>query len=128
MIYQQPELGPIFSSTREKWGLPPLPTAEDMKFAYAREMAAAIYSRLATPYAERRLFASSSGHVGLAPPGAGIGDLVAFLQKGRLPFIVRPAPGYEGVLYTLVGDAYVDGLMYGEVADRGLSLEDIILV
>ena len=85
------------------------------------------YSTLVAPFAERRLFACSSGHVGLAPPGAQHGDIVTIMRGGSVPFIIRQVPGKEPWRATLVGDAYVDGLMHGEVKDLGLETRLIVL-
>jgi hypothetical protein len=41
-----------------------------------------------------------------------IGDVIAAFPGGDRLYILRPA---EGGRYPLVDDAYVDGLMYGEV-------------
>ena len=127
VLLHQPELAPAFSNLRQTWGLPSQLSAEDSQFTALRKDWTAMYSRLVAPFAERCVFKSSSGHLGLSPRKAETGDLVAFVQKGRLPFIVRPVQGFEG-LYILVGDAYVDGLMYGEVGYLGLPLENITLV
>lgn len=83
---------------------------------------------MVAPFAERRLFARSSGHVGLAPPGARIGDMVAFMQRGKVPFVIRFVSNIRQSASTLVGDAYVDGLMYGEIGTLNLDLEVITLV
>ncbi|KAN0121979.1 Heterokaryon incompatibility protein (HET) domain containing protein [Hyaloscypha variabilis] len=120
---QASELAPL----RANFGIASHATEEDLSFAQIRETAAGWYLSLTAPYAKRRLFASSSGHIGLAPAGAEIGDVVAFMQKGRVPFILRPSPENDGY-YALMGDAYVDGLMHGEIADLGRTMEDIHLI
>jgi hypothetical protein len=68
------------------------------------------------------------------------GDLVAILAGGKVPYILRPkaaskSPGEDGNLgrcYTVVGDAYIHGIMDGEalkeVEQRGRKMEEIILV
>ena len=70
----------------------------------------------------RCLFVSRQGFIGLAPPGTQIGDKVCVLLGGRTPFILReqspvivaPKPN-KGPMYTLLGDAYVEGMMNGEI-------------
>ena len=63
--------------------------------------------------AERRLFTTMDGLVGLAPPDSVPGDRVALLQGGRVPVVLRQ--DVDG--YRLVGEAYVHGAMYGKMMD-----------
>jgi hypothetical protein len=62
-----------------------------------------------------RPFISKSGHCGLARNGTEPGDLTVLFPETRTPFILRPSE-HEGK-YQLVGNAYVDGIMYGEFFD-----------
>jgi hypothetical protein len=64
----------------------------------------------------RRFFLSSSGQMGVAPHIAEVGDIICILFGSPCPVILRPHDGY----HTVIGDAYVYGLMYGE-AMEGLS-------
>ncbi|KAF2174548.1 hypothetical protein K469DRAFT_688621 [Zopfia rhizophila CBS 207.26] len=48
------------------------------------------------------------------------GDLIATFQGANRLYILRPV----GEKYRLIGDAYVDGLMYGE-AYEGLNYEEV---
>ncbi|MCJ1249475.1 hypothetical protein MMC30_006699 [Trapelia coarctata] len=59
----------------------------------------------------RKLLGTTNGCIGLAPSGAEIGDGVAILLGGQLPFIIRPAGDGR---YTLVGESYLGGLMDGK--------------
>ncbi|KAI1170176.1 HET-domain-containing protein [Nemania sp. FL0916] len=83
----------------------------------------------------RRLFLSKRGYLGLAPGNAKVGDEIWVLDGGRLPLILRPSakelheePDPE---YSLVGDAYVHGIMDGEVVEdakkRGIMPTPVIL-
>ncbi|KAH7312129.1 heterokaryon incompatibility protein-domain-containing protein [Rhexocercosporidium sp. MPI-PUGE-AT-0058] len=65
----------------------------------------------------RRFFVSQGNLVGLAPAGAEVGDLVCVLLGCRYPVVLRR----KGSDHLLVGEAYVDGYMYGE-AMRGFSV------
>jgi hypothetical protein len=58
----------------------------------------------------RRFFISSAGQMGLAPYRAEAGDVLCVLFGCPNPVILRPQDGY----HTVIGDAYVYGLMYGE--------------
>lgn len=58
----------------------------------------------------RRLIATSTGLLGLAPAATQTGDLVVVLLGAPVPHILRK---YEDH-YTLVGECYVHGIMGGE--------------
>ncbi|OAG36556.1 hypothetical protein AYO21_09213 [Fonsecaea monophora] len=60
----------------------------------------------------RRLFRTRYGDLGLGPAGIKSGDLIFVLAGGSHPCILRPSKLHER-LYTLVGECYVDHLMYG---------------
>ncbi|KAF2447731.1 hypothetical protein P171DRAFT_354406, partial [Karstenula rhodostoma CBS 690.94] len=66
----------------------------------------------------RRLFITSGGHLGLSPKDMQSNDVVIVASGAEVPFILREAS--EGG-YKLVGEAYVDGVMDGEVLDMGLE-------
>jgi hypothetical protein len=74
---------------------------------------------------ERCLISTERGRLGLAPGSAKPGDSVAFIRNSRVPFTIRRV---EGGRYELVGEAYIHGLMNGELAKDGpIALEEIIL-
>ncbi|KAG4441387.1 hypothetical protein IFR05_003144 [Cadophora sp. M221] len=56
----------------------------------------------------RRLFRTREGYVGLAPDHVEYGDRLYILDGARVPFLLRGN--------RLVGEAYVHGLMHGELA------------
>lgn len=59
-----------------------------------------------------RLFVSRSGLVGFGPPRTAEGDTIALLRGVAVPMVLRRAEGAgEGDGYTVVGPAYVSGLM-----------------
>jgi hypothetical protein len=59
----------------------------------------------------RKFCLTKKGYIGLAPLNAAEGDVVAVLNGGRVPFILRRL---ENGKFQLVGEAYVHGLMRGE--------------
>ncbi|KAF2502296.1 HET-domain-containing protein [Lophium mytilinum] len=79
--------------------------------------------------AGRRMVRTEKGFVGLALEGAEVGDEVWLVKGARVPFLLRPEREREkrrGVgdeedgrgAYTLVGDIYVHGVMYGEAFEQ----------
>ncbi|KAJ3480000.1 hypothetical protein NLG97_g8173 [Lecanicillium saksenae] len=59
----------------------------------------------------RRPFITSTGFVGLCPSHADVGDVVCIFYGGKTPYVIRPT----GIgTYSLIGEAYVHGIMYGE--------------
>lgn len=68
----------------------------------------------------RRLFRTEKGYVGTGFRTPQVGDKVCILKGGNVPFVLRKRD--EGDDYELVGDAYVHGIMEGEVinmAEKG---------
>ena len=55
-----------------------------------------------------------------------VGDRVCILPGSKMPFLIRPMPDSDD-LYQLVGESYVDGLMFGEGLSMG-PLQDVVLV
>jgi hypothetical protein len=65
--------------------------------------------------------------MGFAPMDSEAEDIIALLEGGRVPYILRPKVGMEEGYYELIGDAYVHGIMDGEAWKPDL-LQEIILV
>ncbi|KAI2629960.1 heterokaryon incompatibility protein-domain-containing protein [Hypoxylon sp. NC1633] len=61
----------------------------------------------------RRPFISKTGFVGLVPQSTQPGDIVCIFLGGKIPYVIRPAPG-ESETYVLIGEAFVYGIMTGE--------------
>jgi hypothetical protein len=66
----------------------------------------------------RRAFLSKLGYVGLAPQTMVLGDAICIFAEAKFPYIIRKFPG-DNQLFSLVGEAYVHGIMYGEFFQRG---------
>ncbi|KAF5968835.1 heterokaryon incompatibility protein [Fusarium bulbicola] len=64
----------------------------------------------------RRAFMTSTGFVGVGPLDMQPGDEVCILLGGKVTYLLR-AQGGES--YTLVGEAYVHGIMHGELFKGG---------
>ncbi|KAI5927095.1 heterokaryon incompatibility protein-domain-containing protein [Camillea tinctor] len=74
----------------------------------------------------RTVFRTDANYLGNGPRQLKVGDQVWILAGAKVPFILRPQAcgGYQ-----LVGEAYVHGVMRGEVLDRpGVGSEEIELV
>ena len=82
------------------------------------------YARLLSYFTRNRLaFGTSRGWLlGLGPPKAQVGDVVAVLHGAPTPFLLRPhktkdVPDGTMQTWRLVGDCYVHGIMNGEGMD-----------
>lgn len=76
----------------------------------------------------RTLFISRDEEwLGLAPTDAIAGDVIALLEGGRVPYILRPGNETQAGCYQVIGDAYVHGVMDGESWNPEL-LGEIVLV
>jgi len=75
----------------------------------------------------RRLAWTEAGRLALVPRETRAGDGVALVKGGDMPLVIRPCGddggGTDGkavgAQWTLVGDSYVHGVMYGEAWDEG---------
>ena len=70
----------------------------------------------------RKLFSTSSGHIGLGDGTLESGDLVCVFLGGITPFIIRPV----GQKYKFVGECYLHGIMQGEALEEGLQRRQLI--
>ncbi len=59
----------------------------------------------------RCFFTTTSGYIGIGPEGCKPGDHVVLLLGGDMPFVLRSRSDH----YQLIGDAYVHGVMHGEL-------------
>lgn len=65
---------------------------------------------------------------GLAPGYTKVEDEIAILHGARFPVLLRRTAG-KPQKYLVVGDCYIDGIMYGEAVDWNLEdADDILLV
>lgn len=79
----------------------------------------------------RRFAVTTRGYFALVPRGTRVGDEVVVFEKACVPFVVRRDKDdiEKDVLFELVGETYVHGIMKGESMDmHELSLRDITLV
>ena len=86
------------------------------------------FEKLQAACQNRRMFATTYGRIGLGPPDLQPEDMIFAFIGAETLFALRPIS--EGN-FKLIGDAYVDGLMFREAfeAARGnTSGERIVLV
>jgi hypothetical protein len=73
---------------------------------------------------ERRPFLSVKGFVGLAPKHMEEGDVIVVFPGARFPYMLRKC---DDGMYLLVGEAYVHGIMDGELATKDCVTEEFVL-
>ena len=73
---------------------------------------------------ERRPFVTVKGFVGLAPKHVEEGDVIIIFPGAKFPYVLRRCN--DGI-YVLVGEAFVYGLMYGELVIDDNKMEEFIL-
>ncbi|SMR60919.1 unnamed protein product [Zymoseptoria tritici ST99CH_1E4] len=61
----------------------------------------------------RRLFTTSQGHLGIGPAPMQVDDAVCVIRGCGAPMVLRPVMD-ETDIFTVVGEAYVHGMMDGE--------------
>ena len=70
----------------------------------------------------RSAFRTVNGWIGLAPDHVKEGDVVVLLSGGDVPFVLRRV---DDERFVLVGECYVEGVMYGEAIDRQVKDKSI---
>lgn len=74
----------------------------------------------------------AGNQIALVPEHTEIGDVIAIVKGGPVPLVLRQMP--EGVVnrsaaYELIGDAYIPGMMLGEVVQKqGFVWNQIVLL
>lgn len=78
----------------------------------------------------RRLVVTSKGYIGVCPETCEVGDLAFALSLCRAPIFLRPVKGSgmsNNSRYNALGHGYVHGVMYGEAAKPGLSVQKVLI-
>ena len=82
------------------------------------------FTTLRTCSRGQRLFRLEDGSWGMCPPETLEGDIVCLLYGSRCPFVLRKCTKLVNQVelnfptYALVGDCYVNGIMFGEAMER----------
>ncbi|KAK3489785.1 heterokaryon incompatibility protein [Neurospora crassa] len=75
----------------------------------------------------KRPYVTKNGYLGMGPGHSKPGDKVVVFHGDTIPYVVRPVPEKGDKVYLLMGEAYCDGIMDGELADTA-EREDFYLV
>jgi len=102
----------------------PLPT---MKDSPDPEILFSMYSAAIRPSYMRSFFATKGGHIGMGPAYSKAGDRVCLIMGLNAPYIVRTTEDRNPSRVELIGEAYVHGMMDGEMMKVG-EAKDIYLV
>ncbi|KAF4956020.1 hypothetical protein FGADI_4193 [Fusarium gaditjirri] len=65
--------------------------------------------------ADKALFVTEKGYLGLGPARTEVGDVVSLIAGAHVPLVLRK--GGQG--WILIGETYVHGVMYGEAVNNG---------
>ncbi|XEV04628.1 hypothetical protein FSHL1_009915 [Fusarium sambucinum] len=77
----------------------------------------------------RKGFFTETGMIGIGNPDIRDGDFIAILKGGNMPLILRKAKiDKVDVYYQFIGQAYVHGIMDGQILEEGFDMEWISLV
>ena len=88
-----------------------------------REQSKAYLQSLDSHIPGRTFFTTKHSFLGVGMPGVRPGDRATIWFGSDVPFIVRPTSvGEQTESYTLVGAAYIGGIMKGELVDEALPL------
>lgn len=114
-----PEDGPTYIE------LPSVVPTEDIPVEGMDMKKWAYVEALNTVAPNRRCFVTSQGFLGLGPHGIEKDDTVCVFLGVEVPFVIRKLSNGH---HILIGDAYIYGIMYGELIAKGLSSEIFELV
>jgi hypothetical protein len=76
---------------------------------------------------DRQLFNTKHGRFGFTIKGVQPGDILCVFNSASTPHILRRMKDRDEA-YQVIGDAYVDGMMFAEVDAMGIADQDILLV
>lgn len=79
-------------------------------------------------FVDRSFFNTKNGYFGLVIKGVQPGDLVCVFNTATTPHVLRKAVDQGKDVYQIIGDAYVNDLMYGQADEMSIDVRDIELV
>jgi hypothetical protein len=82
---------------------------------------------------DRRGILLDNGLVGTGPKTVDIGDAIVIFKGAKFPYVLRKKEEGDLLHWTLVGPAYIHGIMYRELFEKssvpdGLQLEEFLLI
>jgi hypothetical protein len=91
-----------------------------------------LYESLCGMLPNQAFFVTVKGYIGVGPPDARSGDQVWILCGGQVPFVLREtqqeSTAFDGACErSLVGDAYVHGIMDGEAVGDNAEMQTVRL-
>ncbi|KAI9692206.1 MAG: hypothetical protein M1822_006436 [Bathelium mastoideum] len=75
----------------------------------------------------RRLFKTSKGRLGFGPKAIQQGDVICILNNAITAHILRRDKRQKRTTYRFIGEAYVHGMMNGEIETLNIEEEDFVL-
>jgi hypothetical protein len=85
------------------------------------------YFNVMTRQRERCPFVTEKGFAGLGPDSMRDGDVAVVLAGAKFPYILRKMDSKQET-WSLVGHAYVQGIMYGEYMEQNPVFRDFVLM
>lgn len=84
-----------------------------------------------SPSYPRRLAATEKGYIGMVPKGKTCKDVIVIFHSAQVPFVLRQTSqitelGPE-IVYQLVGECYLHGMMDGEGLEFGHVEQDFVI-
>jgi uncharacterized cupin superfamily protein len=76
---------------------------------------------------DRQCFRTAHGRFGFTIRGVQSGDVLVVFDTATTPHVLRNASD-DNDKYLVIGDAYVDGIMYGEADSLEIEARDFVLV
>ncbi|KAK7957877.1 hypothetical protein PG988_012725 [Apiospora saccharicola] len=77
---------------------------------------------------ERRCFSTARGRLGFGSSNIAVGDSVCIFSFATTAHIIRRTPNLNSETYALVGEAYIHGMMHGEIESLDIEEQEIVLV
>jgi hypothetical protein len=76
----------------------------------------------------RRVFRTAAGRLGFGSISVKEGDSICVFDGAPTTHVIRPLNYDRGSAYGFVGEAYVHGMMNGQIEDLGLDVQNIVLI
>ena len=76
----------------------------------------------------RNFFKTQNQRMGFTLRGVEAGDVVCLLSGAPTPHVIKRISDRHDEVYRFVGDAFVDGMMHGEVDTQDLVTRDLVFV